>query len=399
MVQKEFLKTILDTFDLNDKRKMGLYLSYSHKLDRFTTDTDLYRYITDFLVQKFNTSTNFIRLDKPIKYDSKRLFHDIIGTLDNNLESLLNEPDEEDDSLTINEALSILKNELDSLDYAILEQLMPQDPEAKLNLNYESLINNIPQIQKRIEIFSNNGGSILISKRPIIEVKFTDKDFKIIFGRRDFNKNPLAYFLEHYNNNNLTRGKLYDIDKSLFNALHKYKQMDLAIPTTVHNHYNKDPLTFFRNKYNSKKISRWELQQEDDGLYRTLLDNGLLDEAIPEKKKNGSQPWYTDKENIRRIINLYHEFNGNACQASRNSPYSWNVLTRYWKDLSLEIINNRIKNNEEISQIINLYKNYDGNARRASSHLPHSRSTIIKYWKKAGLKTRNLGQRSKNFIK
>lgn len=394
MIQKEeLLKLTLDTFDLDDERKKYLFESLIHRLDSFDTDTDLYRYITNRLLKNY-TPTNLIKLDQRIKWDSKRTFHDIIGTVDNNLESLLEEPndDKEQDKLTIDEALSILKLKLDPLDYSILEQLMPEDLEGKLNLNYESLINNISQIQRRIEIFSNNGGNILIPKRPIIEVKFTDKDFKIIFGKRNFNGNPLAYFLEHYSNKNLTRGELKELDQSLFNAIHRYKQIELAIPITIYNHYNGDPLAFFREKYKGKKISRLELQQKDGGLYRTLFDEGLLDKAIPERKKSGPQPWYMDKENIRRIINLYHKFNGNACQASRNSSYSWNVLRKYWKDLGLEIINNHIKNNEEISQIINIYKNYDGNARRASSHLSHSRSTIIKYWKEAGLKTRYPGQ-------
>ncbi|MFH0936212.1 MAG: hypothetical protein V1815_00865 [Candidatus Woesearchaeota archaeon] len=391
MIQKDkLLRLTLDTFDLDDEKKKYLFESLIHRLDSFDTDTDLYRYITDRLLKNY-TSPNFIRLDQPIKYDSKRTFHDIIGTLDNNLESLLNEShNEKDDRLTIGETLSILKNELDPLDYSILEQLALQDPEAKLNLNYESLINNISQIQKRIEIFSNNGVNILIPKRPIIEVKFTDKDLKIIFGRRNFNGNPLAYFLEHYSNKNLTRGEFEDLDKSLFNALHRHKQMKLAIPITVYNHYNGDPLTFFEKKYRDKKISRWELQQKDGGLYRALFDKGLLDKAISEKILGNPGPKYIEDETLKKLKDLYKKYNGIAIDASsrRNgSLYSYYTILRGWEHLDLNIgkKGGRKLNNEEVNQVIAAYKTYNGNAKRAERNLPWRCSTFINYWRNAGL--------------
>lgn len=96
---------------------------------------------------------------------------------------------------------------------------------------------------------------------------------------------PLDFFKDKYADKDISRGQLQKEDSSLYAALRRRGQIDLAIPERNIRLYRgfKDLFTYFRAHY-PEKISRKKLQKEDSGLYSSLLRLGLMDQAIPEKQ-------------------------------------------------------------------------------------------------------------------
>ena len=66
------------------------------------------------------------------------------------------------------------------------------------------------------------GQSIL--GRPIKQIE------PIKFGRRTYNKNPLAFFREHDFYKNKSRTEIYNIDAGMYEALRRWGQLHIAIP-------------------------------------------------------------------------------------------------------------------------------------------------------------------------
>lgn len=64
----------------------------------------------------------------------------------------------------------------------------------------------------------------LILGRPIIQIE------PIKFGRRNYNKNPIALFKEHDFYKNKSRTEIYNIDPGMYEALRRWNQLHLAIP-------------------------------------------------------------------------------------------------------------------------------------------------------------------------
>ena len=125
--------------------------------------------------------------------------------------------------------------------------------------------------------------------RSLIKHGQLDKVVLILKKRRDFNRNPLAYFKKHFGNRTITRGELRKKDPNLHASLKYYGQLYEAIPTPKCRNrrkprqYNGNPLAYFKKHFGNRTITRGELQKRDVGLYSTLRKYGQIDEAIPRE--------------------------------------------------------------------------------------------------------------------
>ena len=101
---------------------------------------------------------------------------------------------------------------------------------------------------------------------------------------RDFGGNPLIYFKEYFGDRTITRGELFKEDSGLYYALRYRGQFDEAIPKDPEGYYrgSPSPLDYFKEYFGDRTITRGELFKEDSGLYYALRYRGQFDEAIPK---------------------------------------------------------------------------------------------------------------------
>ncbi|MEK6852388.1 MAG: helix-turn-helix domain-containing protein [Nanoarchaeota archaeon] len=80
------------------------------------------------------------------------------------------------------------------------------------------------------ELAQKHGIKIRLPNRPIISVQL-EPELKIVFGYRRYNGNPISVFMEYPEiYEGMSRTEFSKFDSSLYTALLKYEQMDLAFP-------------------------------------------------------------------------------------------------------------------------------------------------------------------------
>ncbi|MBI4163790.1 MAG: hypothetical protein HY512_02930 [Candidatus Aenigmarchaeota archaeon] len=262
-----------------------------------------------------------------------------LGSEDNNLQVLFNGQNTEK-TIMVSEALDVLKSRLDDLDFKLLQQLFSRvDGELALSLSGDRLAENAELIQSRIRELAQTyerDGRIVIPRRPIIHIEFNPLYVK--YGRRRYNGNPLAFFLQHQ-----------DV----------YGEM-----------------------------SRGQLRNFDPGLYHTLRRQGLLQKAIPEIYLDRPTRTHTlPKEEQQRIAQKLAENNGFVAKTAKDLGYDPNTVKKYGKVNGVQLVDrsNQPLEDAQVAEIMSAFPVYDGSAYRASRHLPYSYSAIYKRWKRAGL--------------
>ena len=113
-------------------------------------------------------------------------------------------------------------------------------------------------------------------------------------------ESPLDYFNQSFKGKKLTRGQLQKEDNSLYQSLIRHGQLDKAGLQMKRRQFNGDPLTFFNEHYKSKRLTRGQLQKEDISLYQTLRRYGQLEEAIPKKYRGCKSPLTYFNKYIKR---------------------------------------------------------------------------------------------------
>lgn len=92
-----------------------------------------------------------------------------------------------------------------------------------------------------------------------------------------------------------------------------------------------NPLDCYRNTPKVNGLSRFELNQEDSGLYKALLRSGLLEEAIPQLKAIGRQlPDGVDAGEIRFQFLWNNKKIGKTAEILGISPIT---VAKYVEDL------------------------------------------------------------------
>ncbi|GEM_PF-1605048 len=120
--------------------------------------------------------------------------------------------------------------------------------------------------------------------------------------------------------------------------------------------------------------------------YHTILKYWRLAGLKPLSPEMSSRK--VKDEHIPDIEAAYNTFNGNGNEASRHLPFSRSTVVKVWESKGLPL-RRRSLQHDDIEHIISSYQEYNGNAKEASRHLGYNKSTISKYWNRAGLKTLN----------
>jgi len=296
------IESIVDTYELSREKKERIARIATRRIKELSINeyNEIYRYI-DSLVNKFNPVTPYIerffmRLDSPVKDGSKILFHELVKFSDY--------WQEDTDyfgtkSISLKELLGILKSQLDYLDSGLIYQLFSNAPEdLVLKVSPEYILKTIPQIQSRLEqLAKENNGRFAIPKKPIIEIQL--HPLLIKFGRRNFKRNPLAFLREHslYYGWITKRTELFQFDPSLYEALRRWEQLDLAIPNIIPpGSTTKIPLEkeikiidALQNFKSPTKIAK-EL-----GVTRAAVDYYGIKHKVRTPRKKTGNPGYSEK--------------------------------------------------------------------------------------------------------
>ena len=291
MADDKLIRSIVETHNLDPTIHEKIIKLAIGVVDQgFLNDFDsVYAYI-DSLVEKVNIpypERFALSLDRLITPDSTKTFHDLFGAEDESLATLFEKPDNSEEGLPIEEAISILGSKINEHDIALMQQLL-DGCESNLILNWspKELRINAYQIQERIAKLKDKyelDGELIIPRRPIVYVQL-NKSLVIKFGKRTYKGNPLAFYLAN---------------------LDVYAGM-----------------------------SRSELAKFDGGLYGALRREKQLEIAIPEIKKRES---LFSQDEIKKIVAAHGTYKGNASKASKHLLYAPSTILRYWKAEGLEI--------------------------------------------------------------
>lgn len=299
------------------------------------------------------------------------------------------------------------------------------------NLSKEGLtklIDNLNQFQNRIysagEDYLTNGLIQVKSFSPL-QIKGSSK--------RNFKENPLEYYKENYAlYKGLSKKELSIFDSGLYQSLNKYKQLNLAIPTNkstnnqiidsyfefegdlkftskqigqkpylikrawennrrliisrlknnngTRRYFGKNPINYFNdNKLVYSKITRAELADLDESLYRALIKHEQLDLAIPEIKVSGK---FTQTQ-VTEMIDLF-KIHNSAKKVSELTGFSPITVSKYLKLNGIETNPKKLTSNK-IEQIMESFKINSGDAKLTSKQLNVAESTVRLYWKEENL--------------
>ena len=171
MIEKEVIESIVQTYNLPIKKRNKIISVALQKIESFEEFSDTYRYI-NFLVERFHQTPYAERF-------FTRLDHVVRG----------------DSNIKFHELIYLPE---------YLEDDNQKDLKEKLK------------------------GKSTILGRPIIQIEPCIK-----FGRRTYNKNPLALFRKHDFYKNKARTEIYNIDAGMYEALRRWNQLHIAIPEVV----------------------------------------------------------------------------------------------------------------------------------------------------------------------
>ena len=100
--------------------------------------------------------------------------------------------------------------------------------------------------------------------------------------RRNFHGNPLAYYLEHFGDRRIPRGRLSKEDPGLSQALKRAGQLEKATFYTSRRFYG-NPFAYFQEHLGHRDFSSGQLAKEDSYLCEALRKKGQLDYVVTKR--------------------------------------------------------------------------------------------------------------------
>lgn len=198
------------------------------------------------------------------------------------------------------------------------------------------------QINKIIETYNKNNGNASKTARELnynltTVLKYLEKagieTSSYRFSGEDIMNMISAYFV--FNGNTTQASK--ELGFSYTSVLKYWHIGGLKSKKSRYDDFNGSGLKYFLahpEKYEG--LSRFELAKKDSGLYRTLLRQGNLEKAIPEKLPLGAGRPPLPQEQVKEIIDSYRPCDGNAAEAARRTGFTCHTIYRYWYKAKLK---------------------------------------------------------------
>ena len=348
MINEKLVREILGTYELKpqlSERLVGIATRRLNELGINSFD-NVYTYI-DGLVAAFSNPNRFSRktlsLDENVYDTSRTTRHEHIeyGSAPSEVkETSITHPNPIFGKGVeyVSEYLGgLLKDRFDDTTFQMLVHLFQRSQTLPFDVTVEKVILSIPRLEEAIDYLSRHYGSpsgVYFLPRTIVHVN--SNPFSIKFGKRNFDKNPLAFLRQH---------------ERAYTGL-----MD-------------------------GRLARGRLAKLDGGLYWSLGHYGQLDEAIPTKRSNGH-----GEVDVQKVIAAHPLYDGNASEASRNLPYVPQTFLKYWKEAGLPIKKPGQWSKASRDEIIASLKKHNGNQTAVMEELGCSKYAVRKHRRDALLK-------------
>jgi len=334
-MSKKVIESILKTYIIPKKLKEKItYLTFQKIHDNLINNYDeIYEYI-DEIINKFQTPYQerfFIRLDISKYENSATLHHEFISTEE--IEETSRKQTSFQNTLSILDTYEILEKHLDKTSFSLFKQLLFEE-NMQLNVSKEFLIKNPQKIKKRLEqLVKKDKNRFFIPRRPIIQIN------PIKFRRRNYNKNPLAFFnlhIDYYRN--LSRSELFKLDAGLYTSLIRWNQIESAIPEIItpgsSTKLKQDKINAIIKSY--KKYGIVQKVAKEHCISRFVVDKYLIKEDL-KKPRNKKGTYGYPKEKIDKIIKAYEE-----CKIASQVAKKFNVnrftVIKHWREAGFKII-------------------------------------------------------------
>jgi len=347
-MKQQDIRQIIETYELPPKLEERILHIALRQFDEegFAGFTEAYNRISH-LIDIFELhgtekrkEKNFLRLDQ-IPEGEKSL-HERIGGEDSSLVNVL-----EGDALvadkgtsTLGQVVDIFQEQIAQTTFERMKLLFTQYFEMHLGLSSEEIVGSKEVLETRMnEVFSTyvKDGKVVLPPRPIKRITFTP-ELRIEFGRREYgslSENPLQFFrdnIDYYAG--MGRYELYKVDRDLYLALRKKRQLVQAVP--IFKTYSslggqrvyrgfESPLAYYLAHPELHSLGRTELYQKDAGLKDALWRWEQLDEAIPIFYRGFKSPlaYYQAHTELHSL---------NKTQLRKKDPGLYDTL-RAWKQL------------------------------------------------------------------
>lgn len=306
--QLEFIDTIFETATLSREKIEKLKNHFISWINTSEYNLDLsyggiYRYATNLILKEergVDPLNSALSLDASFANSSFNLLNSILTANLNrynlNEASINKNPVTNDSSPNIVKGADLykfldgIKDRLDYYEYKLMDILISHCSAAakKLPMMLDNALPNIPQLKERLEKMVKKfkiNDQIVIPRKHIIEISF-EPYFTIKSKRRDFEGNPLKFFNENIETyGQLSRSQLEVVDQTLYVALLKHRQIDMAIRQKRGITYRgyESPLDYFNAHPELHNLRAKELKKIDGSLYRYLSKSGQIQKAIPKR--------------------------------------------------------------------------------------------------------------------
>jgi len=110
--------------------------------------------------------------------------------------------------------------------------------------------------------------------------------------------------------------------------------------------------------------------------------------TLESRVKNFGNHSFLSETDVRKIVDSYTTFHGNASETARQLKHNRLTITRYWNKEGLKamgVISRRLPETD-VRKIVDSYTTFHGNASETARQLGHCEITIRKCWNKEGLK-------------
>lgn len=334
-MSKKVIESILKTYEIPGKLKGKIgFIALQRVEEDFINDyNQIYDYIAH-LIEKFQTPYEgrfFIRLDSQKYKNSNAPYYEFFSSEET--EKIPKRQMDSKNTLSLSDTYKILERYLDKTSFSLFQQLLFKE-DVKFNVSEEFLIKNHLKIQEKLEkLVKKNKNRFVIPKRPIIQLQ------PIKFGRRTYNKNPLAFFNSHPDSyGGLSRTQLSKFDAGLYESLRRWGQIEFAIPKTV---IPGSSTKLKQNKidaiiYSYKNCKIVQRVAKEHNVSRTVVDTYLIKANLKKPRKKTGTYGYP-KEKIDEIIKAHDK-----CKIANQVAKKFNVtrftVIKHWREAGLEIL-------------------------------------------------------------
>lgn len=348
LTREEFIRGVLRGYNFSDKKIERLVVFFTDRLEKLEIfrSEKMQRYITETMYQweKRDKEKRILSLDANKKGDSETENYNFVAPEDSEPYYIFgnqNKPEIllEDEKIPLRDALNVLRDRLDELDYKILKKFADRLDDSNLGVHQQILTGSTNDLLERLHqvarIFYNDGRIIIPTTRIFIT-----------------SYNPLKIRAGNLDGETLRR--IYEAYRLKMSSSEAAKYTGVS-PRTILNRWKE-----------AKLKPHYKREDGRNGSRLNCRSSLTIDEEL-------------------KILRIFKKY-GKVSEVRRATGHSPVTIRRKLKERGIELNSAHIHLTEkEISEIIEANIKFGGNVLKASKELNYAHRTIRTIWDEYGL--------------